>query len=375
MQNAFRGVKARVDSHWKKPVGAPAAGVGGVVTTVTAVNDGEIKLPQTAAAAAQRKLITRSSSMRAINEKAVTNNKATTNEVDRQAPVKAQKLQEKSKTMAVSTNTAATAATAAATAATAAAAKVQRSKDIKTESKDNNNTKPSEVKNKNVDQLKSDIKTEDVLAVQSLTIQTLNGVKDIDEDDGDKLMLVSEYAKDIYEYLFQVEQEQLIHKNYMDGQVEVHPKMRAVLIDWINEVHLQFHLIVETFQLTVAIVDRYLQVVKTTKRSHFQLVGVTALFLAAKYEELLPPAIADIIFITDDTYTEKQVRLMELDILKALDFDLSRPLPIHFLRRFSKAADADSSHHSLAKYLLELAMMEYDLAHYKPSEVVFIFSK
>ncbi|TMW42837.1 hypothetical protein DOY81_012083, partial [Sarcophaga bullata] len=142
-----------------------------------------------------------------------------------------------------------------------------------------------------------------------------------------------------------------------------------ILIDWINDIHAQFHLVAETFQLTVAIIDRYLQVVKDTKRSHLQLVGVTALFIAAKYEELFPPAITDFIYITDDAYTGKQIRQMELQILKTIDCNLSRPLPIHFLRRFSKAADAEHHHHAMSKYFLELAMIEYDMSHYKPSEI------
>lgn len=197
----------------------------------------------------------------------------------------------------------------------------------------------------------------------------LEDVKDIDEGDNENLILVSEYVNDIYAYLFSLENEQPVVKNHLEGQLEVFPKMRSVLIDWINEVHEQFHLLPETFQLAVAIIDRYLQEVKNTKRSHLQLVGVTALFIAAKYEELFPPAITDFIYITDDTYTGKQIRQMELQIFKVLDCNLSRPLPIHFLRRFSKAAEAEDRHHAMSKYFLELAMVEYDMSHYKPSEI------
>lgn len=208
-----------------------------------------------------------------------------------------------------------------------------------------------------------------IISVQSHSSKLLDDVKDIDEGDAENLILVSDYVNDIYSYLFKLEAEQPVMKNHLEGQAEVYAKMRAVLIDWINEVHTQFHLVAETFQLAVAIIDRYLQTVKDTKRSHLQLVGVTALFIAAKYEELFPPAIADFIYITDDTYTGKQIRQMELQIFKALDCNLSRPLPIHFLRRFSKAAEAEDSHHAMSKYFLELAMIEYDMSHYKPSEV------
>lgn len=208
-----------------------------------------------------------------------------------------------------------------------------------------------------------------IISVQSHSSKLLDEVKNIDEDDCENLILVSEYVNDIYSYLFKLETEQPIHKNHLEGQAEVYAKMRAVLVDWINEVHTQFHLVGETFQLAVAIIDLYLQKVKDTKRSHLQLVGVTALFIAAKYEELYPPAIADFIYITDDTYSGKQIRQMELQIFKALDCNLSRPLPIHFLRRFSKAAEAEDHHHAMSKYFLELAMIEYNMCHYRPSEV------
>ncbi|XP_017008412.2 G2/mitotic-specific cyclin-B-like [Drosophila takahashii] len=203
----------------------------------------------------------------------------------------------------------------------------------------------------------------------SLSSKRLAGIEDIDANDKDNLVLVSEYANDIYDYLYQVELQQPIHKDHLAGQKEVSHKMRAVLIDWINEVHLQFHLAAETFQLAVAIIDRYLQVVKDTKRTYLQLVGVTALFTATKYEELFPPAIGDFVFITDDTYTTRQIRQMELRILKAIDCNLSRPLPIHFLRRYSKAAGAEDEHHAMSKYFIELATVEYDMASYRPSEI------
>ncbi|KAH8355517.1 hypothetical protein KR084_003965 [Drosophila pseudotakahashii] len=169
--------------------------------------------------------------------------------------------------------------------------------------------------------------------------------------------------------LTRVELQQPIYKDHLAGQKEVSHKMRAVLIDWINKVHLQFHLAAETFQLAVAIIDRYLQVVKDTKRTYLQLVGVTALFIATKYEEICPPPIGDFVFITDDTYTARQISQMELQIFKAIDCNLSRPLPIHFLRRYSKAAGAEDEHHAMSKYFIELASVEYDMATYRPSEI------
>lgn len=77
---------------------------------------------------------------------------------------------------------------------------------------------------------------------------------------------------------------------------------------------------------------------KVTKRL-LQLVGVTAMFIASKYEEMYPPEIGDFAFVTDHTYTNLQIRQMEMKILRSLDFNLGRPLPLHFLRRASKIGE------------------------------------
>ncbi|KAL9874719.1 G2/mitotic-specific cyclin-B-like [Glossina fuscipes fuscipes] len=157
---------------------------------------------------------------------------------------------------------------------------------------------------------------ENIKDSKSYSSELLDGVNDIDEDDSENLLLASEYVNDIYDYLFQLEFEQPIVKNHLEGQVGVNVNMRPVLIDEINEVHLQFRLIPETFQMVVAIIERCLQAVTGTKRSQLQLVGVTGLFVAVKYEELFPPPIANFVYITHESYTDSQIRKMELKMIE-----------------------------------------------------------
>lgn len=71
-------------------------------------------------------------------------------------------------------------------------------------------------------------------------------------------------------------------------------------------------------------------------KKQLQLVGVTAMFLASKYEEMYPPEISDFAYVTDRAYTTAQIRDMEMTILRVLKFKLGRPLPLQFLRRASK---------------------------------------
>ncbi|XP_024274670.1 G2/mitotic-specific cyclin-B2 isoform X2 [Oncorhynchus tshawytscha] len=216
----------------------------------------------------------------------------------------------------------------------------------------------------------------------------LLAVEDIDEGDSDMPQLCSEYIKDIYGYLQCLETQQSVRPKYMDGY-EINGRMRALLIDWLIQVHSRFQLLQETLYLTVAILDRFLQVslvkkngiflftfsnpslikVQTIGRKKLQLVGVTAMLLASKYEEMYSPEIGDFVYITDNAFTKAHIREMEQMILHSLNFELGRPLPLHFLRRASKAGNADVEKHTLAKYLMELTLLDYDMVHYHPSEI------
>ncbi|XP_063283813.1 G2/mitotic-specific cyclin-B1-like isoform X1 [Pelobates fuscus] len=192
-------------------------------------------------------------------------------------------------------------------------------------------------------------------------------VKDVDVDDEGNPMLCSEYVKDIYNYLRSLEVSLCIKPNYLQGQ-EITGNMRAILIDWLVQVQMKFRLLQETMFMTVGIIDRFLQESPVPK-SQLQLVGVTAMFLAAKYEEMYPPEIGDFTFVTDHTYTKAQIRDMEMNILRVLNFAIGRPLPLHFLRRASKIGEVTAEQHNLAKYLMELVMVDYEMMHYPPSQI------
>ena len=100
--------------------------------------------------------------------------------------------------------------------------------------------------------------------------------------------------------------------------------------------------------------SRYLQIEVhngSVTRNKLQLVGVAAMLVAAKYEEIYAPEVKDFVYITDRAYTEKEILKMEIKILSVLQFDLGRPLPLHFLRRASKAGGVEAITHTLAKYV------------------------
>ncbi|XP_027870821.1 G2/mitotic-specific cyclin-B2 [Xiphophorus couchianus] len=197
--------------------------------------------------------------------------------------------------------------------------------------------------------------------------ETLLPVLDVDEQDVAEPQLCSHYVKDIYAYLQSLEVQQAIRADYLKGS-EVTAAMRAILVDWLIQVHSRFQLLQETLYLTVAVLDRFLQVQPVSRRK-LQLAGVAAMQVACKYEEMFCPEVGDFAYITDDAFSKAQILEMEQLVLRRLGFQLGRPLPLHFLRRASKVANTDIEKHTLAKYLMELTLLDYQMVHLRPSEV------
>ncbi len=154
----------------------------------------------------------------------------------------------------------------------------------------------------------------------------------------------------------------------MGGQTDINDKMRAILVDWLVEVHLKFRLLSETMFLTVNLIDRFLAI-KPVTRNKLQLVGITAMLLACKYEEIHTPEVRDFVHVTDRAYSREEILRMERLMLTMLDFNMSASTPLHFLRRISKASFSDSRTHTLSKYLSELTLTEYSMLKYLPSQI------
>lgn len=128
--------------------------------------------------------------------------------------------------------------------------------------------------------------------------------------------------------------------HYMDTQEELAWHMRGVLTDWLIQIHQRFRLLPETLFLCINIIDRFLSA-RVVSLVRLQLVGVTALFIAAKYEEIMAPSVANFLCSAEGNYGEKDILEAEKYILRTLDWNLSYPNPIHFLRRASKADGYD----------------------------------
>jgi hypothetical protein len=118
---------------------------------------------------------------------------------------------------------------------------------------------------------------------------------DIDQHDFDDPQAVVEYVNDIYQYLMAKEKDR-VDPRYMASQSDINEKMRAILVDWLVEVHRMFKLLPETLFLCVSIIDRYLSM-KQVNRDMLQLVGITCMLIASKYEEIYAPECNDFVYI------------------------------------------------------------------------------
>lgn len=154
--------------------------------------------------------------------------------------------------------------------------------------------------------------------------------------------------------------------HYMDNQAEIQWSMRSVLMDWLVQVHLRFGLLPETLFLCVNYIDRFLSC-KVVSLGKLQLVGATAIFIAAKYEEINCPSVREIVYMVDNGYTEDEILKAERYMLSMLQFELGFPGPMSFLRRISKADDYDVETRTLAKYFLEVTIMDERFVGSPPS--------
>ncbi|KAJ2080811.1 G2/mitotic-specific cyclin [Coemansia sp. S100] len=198
--------------------------------------------------------------------------------------------------------------------------------------------------------------------------QSLRDWDDIDAEDSDDPQMVSEYISDIIEYLRERELVTMPNPAYMGKQKDLTWDMRRELVNWIVEIHYQLRLLPETLFLAVNILDRFL-CKRNVPARRLQLIGVTAVMVACKYEESVTPHLSDFIYLAGNSCTAQEILTTEIVILTALDFDMSYPNPMTFLRRVSKAEGYNEQTRAVAQYLMEVCIMDHRLMQYPPSKI------
>ncbi|KAL7625283.1 B-type cyclin [Parahypoxylon ruwenzoriense] len=211
-------------------------------------------------------------------------------------------------------------------------------------------------------------KGEEELVAAREIVQSKRIDDEVDDDERFDISMVIEYGEEIFHYMKEVEITLLPNPHYMDTQTEIRWSMRAVLMDWVIQVHTRFGLLPETLFSAVNFIDRFLSV-KIVSLGKLQLVGATALFLAAKYEEINCPSVQEVVYMVDGAYTFDEILKAERFMLSMLNFALGWPGPMSFMRRISKADEYDNEIRTVAKYFLEVALMDERFVSTPPSYV------
>lgn len=191
------------------------------------------------------------------------------------------------------------------------------------------------------------------------------------QHDDSQLFKSTIYINDIENYLHKLERVPDLRPlpNYMDFQRDIDTDKRAILINWLVEVSDEYELQSETLFICTNIIDRFLSQMSIST-SNFQLLGVAAMFIASKYEEIYPPYLHQFVEVTDDTYSGQQIRHMEQEILKVLNFRISLPTVTFFLRQIFAFNKFAKKVYHMAEYLCYLSLLDdQPFLEYYPSEI------
>lgn len=189
---------------------------------------------------------------------------------------------------------------------------------------------------------------------------------DLDSDYRFDPLMVQEYEEDIFDNLYKSQDAYLVDGDYISKQPELGWDQRGIVINWLISVHAKFRLVSETLFIAINLMDRYLER-KIVPLSELQKVGLTCLFIATKYEEVMCPAVQLFAYMAnlegpDLVETEK-------DILSTVEWSIVYTNPLNFLRRISKIDDYNNTTRTFAKFLLEVSLMIPKLIEFKPSTI------
>lgn len=169
--------------------------------------------------------------------------------------------------------------------------------------------------------------------------------------------LVEPFQAHILEYLKSRLSLYFIDASYMSKQNDINSRMRAILIDWLVDVNLKFKLLPQSLFITVNIIDRYLSL-RTISRSELQLLGIAALMITGKYEEIYPPVLKDYTAVCDNAYNRADILRMEADVIKTLEFNLTQPSSIYFLQLVQQKLKLEPRPLIFVQYILEIALLD-----------------
>ncbi|KAI8850805.1 cyclin-like protein [Chytridium lagenaria] len=180
-----------------------------------------------------------------------------------------------------------------------------------------------------------------------------------------------EYGHEIMEAMSTMESKTWPNPSYMESQNEITWKLRKTLIFWLIEIHSEYDLRPETLFLTINFIDRVCSK-RIIPKTQYQLLGITALWVAAKYEENhgKVPTLKNLIYICCNTFLEREYLAMEQSMLNDLDFVLGHPTAESFLKaNFKFYKDVSPETRAIARYIMEITLVHRRFMNYRPSVI------
>jgi hypothetical protein len=169
--------------------------------------------------------------------------------------------------------------------------------------------------------------------------------------------VVAQFQGQILSFLKSKDENYAVDPEYMLQQRDINVRMRSILVDWLVDVCIKFKLLPQTLFMTVNVIDRFLTK-NSVQRSSLQLVGITALMLVSKYEEIYPPLTKEYVAVCDNAYTKEEILSMEARILLCLEFDLNQTSSYAFLQHFQLRLNMAAKAFVFARYILENALFD-----------------
>jgi cyclin A len=186
----------------------------------------------------------------------------------------------------------------------------------------------------------------------------------------DPIVPVSE-SESVSEYVNwrKAEKNYMANAKYMcEQQTDINHRMRTILVDWLSEVVAAYKLAPQTLCLTVNYLDRFLSR-SDIHRTKLQLVGITCLLVAAKFEEIRPILLEELLYICDNAFSRQEVMDMELMLLNQLRFLLFSRTPVFFLDRLTSHLNLPKTVVLRAQFFGELFLQEPAYLSFTPSLV------
>jgi len=169
-------------------------------------------------------------------------------------------------------------------------------------------------------------------------------------------------------FLYSREKILKIRSDFLSMQDEVDHDMRKTLSNWLHDVVTELNFSLVTWYLAINFIDRYCSSRRVT-RGEYQLVGITCLFIAMKFEEKDPISHKTFVVLTDNAYCHEQILSMESQILNELGFNLSGPTPVDFISFLLQLTGIETRALHLSNYLAELSTLEYRMTCFPPSVI------